>query len=179
MQTPISKEAAERIREGWIEAHNGAHNAARTMILDNGAKWEQITISPEDAELLESRRFTGEELARLYQVPPPIIGDLAHGTFTNSETLIRFFAQSTLSACCRKIEAEIQKTLFSEASRAAYCFELDLSGLLRGDPETRWKNYDVAIRNHILTPNEVREAEGWNNRPGGDEFPQVSAQVRA
>jgi HK97 family phage portal protein len=75
----------------------GTERAAKALILDQGLKWNQLTISPEDTELLASRRFTTEELARIYQVPPPIIGDLTHGTFTNSETLIRFFAQSTLS----------------------------------------------------------------------------------
>src|SRR5205823_6023247 len=107
-------------------------------------------------ELLAARRFAIEEAARLYQVPPMIVGDLSHGSFTNSETLIRFFAQSTISIWAKKIESEVHRSLFSDGARAAREFCLDLSGLLRGDPEMRWRSYDIAARNHILTPNEIR-----------------------
>lgn len=167
----IGDASLKRLHEHFKQAFAGPSKAAKAMILDQGLKWRQITISPEDAELLASRRFTGEELARLYQVPPPIIGDLTHGTFTNSETLIRFFAQSTLAGWCRKIEAEAHRSVFTESARETHSFELDLSGLLRGDPETRWKSHEIALRNRVLTPNEVRETEGWNKRQGGDEFP--------
>jgi HK97 family phage portal protein len=163
-----------QLAKAFREAFGGPTKTAKAMILDSGLKWKPVTISPEDAELLASRRFTGEELARLYQVPPPLIGDLTHGTFTNSETLIRFFAQSTLSGWCRKIEAEIHRSVFSEADRADRQFVLDLSGLLRGDPETRWKSHEIALRNRVLTPNEIRGEEGWNPREGGDEFPPAA-----
>ena len=131
-------------------------HTAKTLILDSGVTWKAVSVSPEDAELLASRRFTGEELARLFNVPPPIVGDLSHGTFTNSETLISFFAQSTLSHWCRKIEAAYARSLLSEAERADHEIEIDLSGLLRGDPETRWRSHEIAIKRGILTANEVR-----------------------
>ena len=75
-------------------------------------------LSPEDAELLASRRFTTEELARLYGCPPPIIGDLSHGTFTNSETAGRWFAQHTLTPWIRKIETEFTRSVFTAATAA-------------------------------------------------------------
>jgi HK97 family phage portal protein len=173
----ISQVSMDRLKVQFKNAFAGPSKTARAMILEQGLKWKPITISPEDAELLQSRRFTGEELARLYNVPPPIIGDLTHGTFTNSETLIRFFAQSTLAGWCRKIEAEFHRSVFSDAARLDHQFVLDLSGLLRGDPETRWKSHEIALRNRVLTPNEIRGEEGWNPRPGGDEFPQPIAQT--
>jgi HK97 family phage portal protein len=157
-----------RLADHFRQTFAGPSKTAKALVLDQGLKWESVSISPEDAELLASRRFTGEELARLYNVPPPIIGDLTHGTFTNSETLIRFFAQSTLTGWCRKIEAEFHRSVLSEASRVDRQFVLDLSGLLRGDPETRWKSHEIALRNQVLTPNEIRGEEGWNPRPGGD-----------
>jgi len=166
----LSDTALKRLAEQFRDAFAGASKAAKALVLDQGVKWKQISISPEDAELLASRRFTTEELARLYQVPPPIIGDLTHGTFTNSETLIRFFAQSTLSSWCRKIEAEFSRSVLSAAARASHSLEIDLSGLLRGDPETRWKSHEIALRNKVLLPNEIREEEGWNPRQGGDQF---------
>ena len=153
-------------------AFGGTGNTAKALVLESGVTWKQVSISPEDAELLASRRFQGEELCRLYGVPPPIIGDLTHGTFTNSETAGRWFAQHTLTPWIRKIEAEFTRSVFSEATRASHELELDLSGFLRGDPETRWASHEIAIRNRILTPNEVRQVEGWNARDGGDDFPE-------
>ena len=172
----IPEAQLERLATHFRQAFTGAHNAARVLVADQGLKWKSVSVSPEDAELLASRRFTGEELARLYNTPPPIIGDLSYGTFTNSETLIRFFAQSTLTGWVRKIEAEFHRSVFSEASRVDHQFVLDLSGLLRGDPETRWRSHEIALRNGVLSPNEIRGEEGWNPRPGGDEFPQLSSQ---
>jgi HK97 family phage portal protein len=164
---PLNKSQKEQIREQLRHMFGGSGNAGKAMILDGGTSWQQISITPEDAELLASRRFSVEEIARIFQVPPPIIGDLTHGTFTNSETLIRFFAQSTLSSWCRKIEAEFSRALLTDD---ALSLELDLSGLLRGDPETRWKSHEIAVRNKILTANEIRETEGWSPRLGGDRF---------
>ena len=101
-------------------------------------------------------------------VPPPIIGNLTHGTFTNSETAGRWFAQHTLAPWIAKIEAEFRRSVFSDAMRATHKLEIDMSGFLRGDPETRWKGHEIAVKNRILTPNEVREVEGWNPMAGGD-----------
>jgi HK97 family phage portal protein len=164
-EQPLNKSQKEQIREQLRHMFGGSGNAGKAMILDGGTSWQQISITPEDAELLASRRFSVEEIARIFQVPPPIIGDLTHGTFTNSETLIRFFAQSTLSSWCRKIEAEFSRALLTDD---ALSLELDLSGLLRGDPETRWKSHEIAVRNKILTANEIRETEGWSPIAGGD-----------
>jgi HK97 family phage portal protein len=166
----VNEASLERLKVQFKNAFAGPSKTARAMVLEQGLKWTPITISPEDAEVLASRRFTGEELARLFNVPPPIIGDLTHGTFTNSETLIRFFAVSTLAGWCRKIEAEFHRSVFSDAARLDHQFVLDLSGLLRGDPETRWKSHEIALRNHVLSPNEIRGEEGWNPR----EFPATT-----
>lgn len=163
----LTKEQKNQIREGLNRLYSGVHNAGKAMILDAGTSWQQISISPEDAEMLESRRFSVEEIARIFQVPPPIIGDLTHGTFTNSETLIRYFAAQTLAGWCRKIEAAFSRALLPEDGLH---MEMDLSGLLRGDPETRWKSHQIAVQSRILTPNEVREVEGWSPRTGGDRF---------
>jgi HK97 family phage portal protein len=167
----LSRENLERLKILFSQLFTGPSNAAKALILDQGIKWESVTATPEDMELLAARRFAIEEAARLYQVPPPIIGDLSHGTFTNSETLIRFFAQSTISTWCKKIESEVHRSIFTDSARRTRQFELDLSGLLRGDPETRWKSHEIALKNRVLTPNEIRGVEGWNPRPGGDEFP--------
>ena len=64
---------------------------------------------------------------------------------------------------------------FCKATRASHELELDLAGFLRGDPETRWKSHEIAVKNRVLTPNEVRVVEGWNPRDGGDDFPHEVA----
>lgn len=170
--TVLSPAQKAQIREGLARLYTGTHNAGKAMILDAGTSWQQISITPEDAEMLASRRFSVEEIARIFQVPPPIIGDLTHGTFTNSETLVRYFATNTLAGWCRKIEAAFSRALLVDDGLH---LELDLSGLLRGDPETRWKSHEIAVRNRILLPNEIRDLEGWNPREGGDQFDGAGA----
>lgn len=167
----LNQSQMDRIRDGLAEIYTGSGKAAKALILQGGAEWQQISVSPEDAELLASRRFTTEELARLYQVPPPIVGIWDHSSFTNSETAGRWFAQFTLTPWIRKIEAEFARSVFTAAGRKTHLLELDLSGFLRGDPAQRWQSYDIALKNRVLTPNEVRQGEGYNPIDGGDRLP--------
>lgn len=110
--------------------------------------------------MLASRKFTVEELCRLYQVPPPIIQSYEHNTFTNSAQASLWFAQLTLTPWARKIEAEFARSLFG-ASRP-YELVIDLSGLMRGDFVARWQAWQIAVSSEILDANEVREAEGYS-----------------
>lgn len=150
------------MREQFEAGFTGARRAGRPLILHGGWVWKSVQVSPEDAELLESRKFSVEELCRLYQVPPPIVQDYSHNTFTNSETAGRWFAQFCLAAWARKIEAEFTRKLFPSDSGLA--LELDLSGFLRGDPTTRWNAHKIAIETQVLDADEVRQLEGWNKR---------------
>lgn len=164
IEHPGSMTAEQRtaLREQFQAKHAGAANSGRALILDGGLTWKAAQISPEDAELLETRRFGVEEIARLFQVPPPIIGDYTHNTFTNSETAGRWFATFCLAPWARKIEAEFSRSLFPAGS--PYELELDLSGFLRGDPETRWNAHKIALETGVLDADEVRQVEGWNPR---------------
>jgi HK97 family phage portal protein len=155
----ISPDAFRRLREWFEQTYSGAHNGRRVLFMDAGAKWTPLSVSPEDAEVLASRRFSGEEIARLFGVPPPIVGDLSHGTFTNSETAGRWFASFTLAPWARKIEAEFSRSVFNDPN---YALEIDLSGLMRGDYAARWQANVLAVQAGILTADEVREAEGYN-----------------
>jgi len=175
-EAQLSKEARQHLREQMREMYAGPSNAARFMVLDQGLQWQQISISPEDAELLASRRFTTEELARIYQVPPPLVGIWDHSSFTNSETAGRWFAQHTLTPWIKKLEAEFTRSAFTVESRRTHEIEFDLSGFLRGDHEARWKAHEIAVKNQILTPNEIRHSEGWNPREGGDGFDSGGAK---
>jgi HK97 family phage portal protein len=77
----------------------------------------------------------------------------------------RWFAMTTLSPWITKLEHEFRRSVFSEASRRTHRLELDLQGLLRGDPETRWQSHKIAVEANILTRDEVRELEGWPPQP--------------
>ena len=175
----LSQAGYDILAQSFKEAFSGASKAAKTLLLDQGIKFKNISATPEDMELLAARRYMVEECGRLYGVPSPLINEHSHSTFTNSETLMRFFAQGTISQWARKLEAEIQRSLFSDAARATRKFEIDLSGLLRGDPEQRWRSWQIALQNGVLTPNEVREIEGWNPRAGGDEVRPATAATGA
>ena len=158
----ISADAMEALRKQFDSRHAGAANAGRVMILTDGLKFTPFDITPEDAELLASRKFSVEEICRLYQVPPPIVQDYSHNTFTNSEAAGRWFAQFTLGPWARKIEAALSRALFPEGSGLE--IELDLSAFLRGDPQTRWAAHKIAVDAGILDADEVREIEGFNPR---------------
>lgn len=160
----IGPEQIKQLSKRFQEAFAGTDKAGTALVLDQGLKWEQLGVSPEDAELLSTRRFSVEELARIFNVPPPIIGDLTHGTFTNTETLGRQYATHTLTPWIRKLEAEISRSVFSEESRQTHTVEFDLSGFLRGDPEQRWAAHKIAIDSGILDTDEVRAVEGYNPR---------------
>lgn len=166
----LTPEAMDALRARIRESHQGIDRAGRVLVLDQGLHWKSISISPEDAELLSSRRFATEEIARLFQVPPPLVGIWDHSSFTNSETAGRWFATHTLRPWCRKLEAALLRACFSTEAQRSYRLEFDLSDFLRGDDQARWAAHEIALRNKVLSPNEIRELEGWNPREGGDAF---------
>lgn len=153
------------LRDSFQSRHGGSTKAGSTLILDGGMKWSPSQISPEDAELLETRKFGVIELCRLFQVPPPIVQAYENNTFTNAAQAGLWFATFCLAPWARKIEAEFARSVFPAGSD--YELELDLSGFLRGDPATRWAAHKIAIETSVLDPDEVRQIEGWNPRTNG------------
>lgn len=158
----MTAEQKTSLREQFNTKHAGATNSGRALILDGGLEWQAAQISPEDAELLETRKFGVVEICRLFQVPPPIVQAYENNTFTNSETAGRWFATFCLAPWARKIEAEFARSLFPTGS--PYELDLDLSGFLSGDPETRWAAHKIALDAGVLDADEVRQVEGWNPR---------------
>lgn len=167
----------ERVREAIEENWVGVTQAGKLLILDSDATFIPMSVTPENLEMLAARRFSTEELCRLYQVPPPIAGIWDHSTFTNSETAGRWFAQFTLAPWIRKIEEAFRRSIFSSDERATHSLEIDLSGFLRGDAEARWRAHEIAVKNNILTAEEVREVEGWNPRPDLDKPTSDPAEI--
>lgn len=161
-----SNEQIQAIKDQAKKKYSGTDNARSIMVLPNGAKWQSIAISPEDAEALESRKFSVQELCRVYGVPPPLVQDYSNNTFTNAVQASVWFAQNTLMPWVRKIEAEFVRSVFGRGSQ--FEMKLDLTSLMRGDYAARWTSYATAIQNKILSVNEIREMEGFNPIDGGD-----------
>jgi HK97 family phage portal protein len=162
----ITADGVRRMEAWFSENYFGGRNAGRPLFVDPDSKFTPIALSPADTETLASRRFGVEEIARLFNVPSPLINDLSHSTFTNSETTGRWFGQFTLGPWCRKIEAEFQRSVIGDATGELH-IEIDLSALMRGSYVERWQANVAAVQAGILMVNEVRELEGFNPLPIG------------
>lgn len=161
-------DALDDLKAQIRKSFSGVDNARNVMVLGNSMKWQSIGISPEDAEALESRKFSVQEICRVYDVPPPIVQDYSHNTFTNATQASLWFATNTLMPWVRKIEAEFKRSVFGRSS--PFELTIDLSSLMRGDYATRWQSYGIAIQNKILSADEIREQEGFNPKGDSDEL---------
>lgn len=161
------KQAEALLQEKFV----GSVNAGRPMLLDNGLKWEQISINPEDAQMLETRRFGVEEICRIFGVPPHMIGHTENSTSwgTGLEQQTLGFQKFTLRKRLERIEQALQKQLLSRADRQnGITIEFNVEGLLRGDSAARSNFYQSALQNGWMTINEVRALENMPPVTGGD-----------
>jgi HK97 family phage portal protein len=163
----LGKEASDNLSASWRQSQAGPTNSGRILVLEEGMEFTAMAMTLEDAELMSSRKFNTEEIARLFNIPLPILNIWDHSTFTNSDTASQWFGQLTLAPWCRKIEAEFGRVLFNDPS---FHLEIDLSALMRGSFATRIQSELAMVRAGVLTPNEVRLAEGWPALPGGDKL---------
>lgn len=154
----ITPDGKRRMEAFWNERFTGAHNAKPVLFADKDATFTPMSVSPEDAEVLASRKFSVVEICRLFNVPPPIVQDYTNNTFTNAAQSSLWFATNTLAPIARKIEAEFSRSVFSDPN---YHMEIDISGLMRVDFQTRWEAWVAATGAGILTKDEVRSVEGW------------------
>jgi len=142
------------------------------MLLDGGLKWEALTMNPEDAQMLESRKFSGEEVCRVFGVPPAMVGfgDKASNWGTGKEVDVLGFQKFTLRKRLKRIEQAVLKQLVPLAERRAQglTIEFNFEGLLRGDTASRYEAYEKAIRMGIATRNECRALENLPPIEGGD-----------
>lgn len=160
------------------ERYEGAVNSGRPLLLDRGMKWTQLTINPEEAQMLESRRFSVEEVCRFFGVPPHMVGHTEKSTSwgTGLEQQTIGFQRFTLRARLKRIEQALEKQLLTPADRAnGIVIEFNIEGLLRGDSAARSTFYQSALMNGWMTINEVRALENMPPVPGGDE-PRMQSQ---
>lgn len=168
----IGPEAAETLRKSLEAIYSGPANAGRIGVLEEGMTWTALSVSPEDAQMLESRRFSVEQIARLFRVPPPILADLSNGSYSNVTELGRWFASHTIAPWVRRWEAALERALFSDTGRRQFSIVFDMDVLLRGDMLTRFQAYRIAREIGLANANELRAWENMNPRtdPEADTF---------
>lgn len=153
------------------EKFMGAVNAGRPMLLDGGLKWQALAISPEDAQLLDTRKFGGEEICRIFGVPPAMVGygDKSSNWGTGKEVDVLGFIKFTLRKRLRRMERAMMKQLLTRAERqSGMTIEFNLEGLLRGDSAGRAAFYQIMVRLGLMTRNEARALENLPPIPGGE-----------
>lgn len=161
----LSEEAVRRLREAWQATYGGLTNAHRVAILEEGMKWQQIGADNRNAQFVDTRKFQATESARLFRVPPHLIGDLERATFSNIEHQQIEFVVYTLRPYLVRWEQAINTRLFSQAARGRFFAEFLIEGLLRGDTQSRYAAYAVGRQWGWLSADDVRELENMNPLP--------------
>ena len=160
-----------RVREAWQSQFGGSANSGKVAVLEEGMKYTPISISPEQAQFLETRKFQINEIARIFRVPPHMVGDLEKSSFSNIEQQSLEFVKYTLDPWVVRWEQSIQRSLLSRDEKAAYFVKFNLEGLLRGDYQSRMNGYAIGRQNGWMSANDIRELENLDRIPaeeGGD-----------
>ena len=155
----------KRVRESWNAIYQGSRNAHRIAVLEEGMTYKPITISPEQAQFLETRKFQIDEIARIFRVPPHMIGDLEKSSFSNIEQQSLEFVKYTLAPWISRWEQAIQRSLLLMSERTRYFARFNVEGLLRGDYQSRMNGYAVARQNGWMSANDIRELESLDMIP--------------
>jgi HK97 family phage portal protein len=166
----LSDKAFERLENSIKEKQSGVENAHKALIIEEGMSIEKIGIPPDDAQFLETRKFQVSEIARIFRVPPHMIGDVERSTSWGSgiDSQEQGYVNHTLRPWCKRIEEHLNMRLLMTDERKAKFYEHLMDGLLRGDIATRYQAYVSAINNGFMSRNEARERENLNPRKGLD-----------
>ena len=164
----LTPEQRDAVRANFSTLTTGT--SERLLVLENGMKFDPISMSPQDIELLSSRKFQIEEICRWFGVPSVLVNDTSGSTSWGSgiEQLVSGFYKLNLRPYLERIENSVSCNLFSRDEADEYEFEFDFEGLLRSDFKSRLEAYRTAVAGTIMTPNEVRKIEGLPTVAGGD-----------
>jgi HK97 family phage portal protein len=155
------------IQNAW-EGASGVDNSHKVKLLPFGLKYSPLTINNQDSQFIDSRRFSVEEICRIYKVPQHMVQSLERATFSNIEQQSLDFYQNTIRPWIVKIEQQINRKLFLTSEKYKFTCEFNLDGLLRADIQTRYAAYSVGRQQGFLSVNEIREKENLNPIPNGD-----------
>ena len=161
----------QRVKDSWNTAYQGSGNAHKIAVLEEGMKFQAIGIPPEEAQFLETRKFQIDEIARIFRVPPHMVGDLEKSSFSNIEQQSLEFVKYTLDPWVVRWEQSLQQSLILPSEKASLMIRFNLDGLLRGDYQSRMNGYAVGRQNGWMSANDIRELEDMNRisaEEGGD-----------
>ena len=162
-----------KVRDSWNAAFGGSSNSHKVAVLEEGLKYTPISISPNEAQFLETRKFQIDEIARIFRVPPHMVGDLEKSSFSNIEQQSLEFVKYTLDPWVVRWEQSLSRALLLPDEKSSYFFKFNVDGLLRGDYQSRMQGYSVGIQNGFMCPNDVRELENLDLIPeelGGNKY---------
>ncbi|WP_412497283.1 phage portal protein [Vibrio fluvialis] len=172
VKSQLEEKTWNRLLDRWRKSKAEMQsNDNKTLFLPSELAYQSITIPPEDAQFLETRKFSRSEIAGIFNVPAHMINDLEKATFSNiSEQAIQF-VRHTMIPWVVKWEQELNRKLFTQQERlAGYYIKFNLNGLLRGTAKERAEFYSKAIRDGWMTRNQVRELEDMNEADGLDTY---------
>ena len=165
LEHPGTIKDPERLRESWQSTFGGSRNSNKIAVLEEGLKFSPISISPNEAQFLETRKFQINEIARIFRVPPHMVGDLEKSSFSNIEQQSLDFVMYTLNPWIVRWEQAMQQALLLPSEKSQLFFRFNVDGLLRGDYQSRMNGYAVARQNGWMSANDIRELENMNPIP--------------
>ena len=163
----------EKIRENWSDVYGGPSNAHKVAVLEEGMQYKAISLPPEDSQFLSTRQFGVTEICRIFRVPPHLVQDMQHATFSNIEHQSIDFVVHTLTPWLVRFEQAIVKDLLLPDEQDTYFPKFNVDGLLRGDYQSRMQGYATGISNGFLSPNDIHRLENMDLIPaekGGDDY---------
>tara|TARA_R100000353_G_scaffold1599_1_gene2438 strand:- start:880 stop:1806 length:927 start_codon:yes stop_codon:yes gene_type:complete len=161
---PLRKEQMDVIQNSWNQS---AMNAG-TKLLPFGFRYQRITITPDEAQFIETRKFQAEEICRIYSVPTSLVQLPSQTTFNNVEQQNLQFARHTIAPWAKRIEQEIDRKLIQSFERPDIYSKFNLNDLHRGDLAARTNFYQQMLQSGVMSINEVRSIEQMNPVDGGD-----------
>ena len=173
LEHPGTLKDPARIRESWNATFGGSSNSSKVAVLEEGMKYTPIAISPEQAQFLETRKFQINEIARIFRIPPHMVGDLEKSSFSNIEQQSLEFVKYTLEPWLVRWEQSMVRSLLSPKEKQEYFIKFNVDGLLRGDYQSRMNGYAIGRQNGWMSANDIRSLENLDLIPeekGGNLF---------
>lgn len=152
-----------KLRDSWNAAYGGTGNTGKVAVLEEGVTYESISIPPNDAQFLDTRKFQLSEIARIFRVPPHMLADLEKATFSNIEQQSLEFIKFSLNPWIIRWEQGLNKSLMTGNERRKYFVKFNVDGLMRGDYQSRMQGYAIGRQNGWLSANDIREMEDLNS----------------
>ena len=165
LEHPDTLKKPELVRESWQNTFGGSGNANKVAVLEEGMKYHPISIPNNEAQFLETRKFQLNEIARIFRIPPHMIGDLDKSSYSNIEQQSLEFVKYTLEPWIARWEQAIVKSLLNENEKKDYFVKFNLEGLLRGDYQSRMEGYAVGRQNGWMSANDIRQLENLDMIP--------------